>query len=192
MQKSDFVQTAVVSVAIVLFLLPTLILTGLYYKIPFMPVSLFITIPVVSIIGMVIANMLGKKITILWQFAKFALVGVLNTAIDFGVLNSLIIMTKIASGIGIIPLNIISFSAATANSYYWNKKWVFGVNKSSFIVFIAVTLIGLGMNTGVVYVLTTFVPPMFVSSEALWANFAKVLATVLSLIWNFVGYRLVV
>lgn len=191
MKKSDFIQTIIVSFAIVLFLLPTLFLTGFYYKIPFAPVSLFVLIPV-AVAGMAIANLLGKKISILWQFAKFALVGVLNTAIDFGILNSLIIATNIAGGAGIIPLNVISFSTATANSYYWNKKWVFGVNKSSFIVFLAVTLIGLGINTGVVYVLTTFVSPIFVTSGALWANFAKVLATILSLIWNFIGYRLVV
>ncbi len=192
MPKSDLIQTVIVSLAIVLFLLPTLFLTGFYYKIPFVPISLLIVIPILAVVGMTVANLLGKKITILWQFAKFALVGVLNTAIDFGVLNSLIIVTKIAGGAGIIPLNVISFSTATANSYYWNKKWVFGVNKSSFVVFLAVTLIGLGINTGVVYALTTFVSPVFVTSSVLWANFAKVLATILSLIWNFVGYRLVV
>ena len=79
------------------------------------------------------------------------------------------------------------------NSFYWNKDWVFGSRKkASFATFIVITLIGLGINTGTVFILTTFVPALFGLSETLWANLAKVLATVLSLVWNFSGYKLVV
>jgi len=53
-------------------------------------------------------------------------------------------------------------------------------------------LIGLAINSGIVYAITTFVPPTFVDSQKLWANLAKVLATGISLVWNFTGYRLIV
>jgi putative flippase GtrA len=192
MPKKDLLLSFIASLITAAFLVPTLINTDYYQKIPFIFAILFVVFPVATIIGTYIAYILGRKLAIFWQLAKFALVGVLNTAIDFGILNALIFTTGITSGIGIIPLNVASFSTAIVNSYFWNKKWVFGASKGSFVVFVVVTLIGLGINTGVVFALTTFVPPVFVTSETLWANLAKVLATALSLIWNFAGYRLIV
>ena len=192
MPKRDLSLSLLASLLTAAFLLPTLINTGSYEAIAYAPILLFVAFPVVAVTGMSVSYFLGKRLRVLWQLGKFGLVGVLNTAIDFGILNSLIFVTKITGGVGIIPLNIISFSTAIINSYFWNKKWVFGVNKASFVVFVVVTLIGLGINTGVVYFLTTFVSPIIVNSDTLWANFAKVLATLLSLVWNFAGYRLIV
>lgn len=176
-----------------IFLLPTLINTNVFKKIPFPYVFLFIAFPAVVLTGMLVAKLLGKKIAVFWQLAKFGLVGVLNTAIDFGILNFLISVTQVASGPFIIAMNATSFSAAVVNSYFWNKEWVFsGSKKSSFLVFAVVSVIGIAINSGVVFGLTTFAKPVFVSSPTLWANLAKVLATGLSLVWNFLGYKLVV
>jgi|SRR3989344_951701 len=176
-----------------LFLLPTLINTGLYSRLPISPILLFALLPIAATLGMVSASFLGRKIRILWQFAKFGLVGMLNTAIDFGILNLLIATTGVTSGVGIILINATSFSTAVVNSYFWNKDWVFaGGRRANFITFFVVTLIGLLINTFIVYVLTTFVTPVLVGSDRLWANFAKVLATAFSLIWNFSGYKLIV
>jgi putative flippase GtrA len=142
---------------------------------------------------MQIAHRIGKKYSFLWQIAKFAFVGVLNTAIDFGVLNALIALTSITAGIAIIGLNAISFSIAVINSYFWNKRWVFSLGKKgNFVTFLTVTLIGLSINTGTVYILTTYLGPDSTSSQTQWANLAKVIATCFSLIWNFVGYKLIV
>ncbi|OGD95445.1 hypothetical protein A3F02_03265 [Candidatus Curtissbacteria bacterium RIFCSPHIGHO2_12_FULL_38_9b] len=142
---------------------------------------------------MIVVSFAAKRFGLLWQFSKFALVGVLNTAIDFGILNLMILLTGITSGIGIIPLNIVSFSAAVTNSFFWNKKWVFQSPKeANFITFFVITLIGLVINSSIVYIITTFVPPVFVESETLWANLAKVLATGVALFWNFTGYKLIV
>ena len=178
---------------IALFLLPTLINTGLYSRLPISPILLFALLPIAATLGMVSASFLGRKIRILWQFAKFGLVGVLNTSIDFGVLNLLIAMMGVTSGVGIILINATSFSTAVGNSYFWNKDWVFPEGKkANFVTFVVVTLIGLSINTLIVYGLTTYVSPILVGSDKLWANFAKVLATLLSLIWNFTGYKLIV
>ena len=178
-----------------LFLLPVLINTNLYSKLPptlLFPI-LFVALPILSAVGLAFAGLISKKIPLLWQFSKFALVGVLNTAIDFGILNLLIFVTGIASGLAIIPLNAVSFSTAIVNSFFWNEKWVFKAKKeANFITFVVVTLIGLAINSAIVYTITTYVPPTFVDSQTLWANLAKVLATGISLIWNFAGYRLIV
>ena len=189
----DFYFSLAAAFLTALFLLPTLINTGIYNRLPASPIVLFTLFPIVTIAGMLVASFLGRMISIFWQFAKFGLVGVLNTAIDFGILNLLIAISGVTSGIGIILINATSFSAAVLNSYFWNKDWVFsGGKKANFASFLGVTLIGLSINSLVVYALTTYVSPILVDSDKLWANFAKVLATALSLIWNFMGYKLVV
>ena len=138
--------------------------------------------------------MLSKKT--INQFSKFIVIGLMNTAIDFAILNSLMWWTGIYSGASIILLNIVSFSIAVFNSYFWNKYWTFKdldkVEAKEFSQFILVTLIGLAINSSIVYGITTLVSPMFGISPELWANLAKVAATGFSLIWNFIGYKFVV
>lgn len=58
--------------------------------------------------------------------------------------------------------------------------------------FVFFTLIGMAINTGVVYILTSFISPIFGLSTLLWANFAKALATFITLFWNFSIYKFVV
>jgi len=195
MQKEDLGYSFAIGLVVGLFLLPILVNTDLYSKLSpsILFAILFAGLPVIFAVGLAFAGVISKKIPLLWQFSKFAQVGVLNTAIDFGILNLLIFVTGITSGLSIIPLNAVSFSLAIINSFFWNEKWVFKAKKeANFITFVAVTLIGLAINSGIVYVISTFVPPVFVDSQKLWTNLAKVLATGVSLIWNFMGYRLVV
>ncbi|OGD86369.1 hypothetical protein A2870_00630 [Candidatus Curtissbacteria bacterium RIFCSPHIGHO2_01_FULL_41_11] len=192
MSKKDSLLSAAAGLGVAVFLVPTLLNTNIGSKIPLFPLSL-LALPVFTYGGMFVASIIGRSFPILWQLAKFALVGVLNTAIDFGALNFLIARTGVVSGPLIIALNATSFSLAVINSYFWNKGWVFPEGKkSNFLTFFAVTLVGLAINSGVVFILTTFVSPVFVTSSKLWANLAKVLATGLSLVWNFLGYRLIV
>ncbi|MCR4324523.1 MAG: GtrA family protein [Candidatus Curtissbacteria bacterium] len=192
MPRRDLLYAASVSILTTVFLFPTLINTGSLDKLPLSPILILAAYPLLATFGTFVAYFLGKRLAILWQFSKFALVGVCNTAIDFGILNLLILVTNITSGVRIIPLNITSYSIALLNSYFWNKRWVFSASKGSFLAFVAVTLVGLGINTGIVFALTTFADPMFGLDETLWANLAKVFATVISLVWNFMGYRIIV
>ncbi len=138
--------------------------------------------------------MLSKKT--INQFSKFIVIGFMNTAIDFAILNFLMWWTGIYSGASIILLNIISFSIAVFNSYFWNKYWTFRdldkIEAKEFSQFILVTLIGLAINSSIVYGITTLISPMFGISPELWANLAKAAATGFSLIWNFIGYKFIV
>lgn len=193
MTKKELFLSLAAAVLAAIFLVPTLINTGYYYKIPFVNLILFIALPILVVVGMSIANFIGKRILLIWQVSKFGLVGVLNTAIDFGILNFLILQTNFTQGGGIGLINVPSFSAAIINSYFWNRKWVFeGAKQGNFFTFVAVTVIGLLINTTVVIVITTFIPPMFNLSPTLWANVAKVFATGFSMVWNFSGYKIIV
>ncbi len=129
------------------------------------------------------------------QFSKFIIVGGVNTGIDFLVLNILIYITGITAGIELFVLNSISFSVAVVNSYFMNKRWTFqdktraAQDPIKFSQFFAVSVVGIIINGLVLTGITTGITPLFGLSAVLWANIAKLMATGISLIWNFVGYK---
>ena len=86
------------------------------------------------------------------RFVKFGIVGVINTLVNwiiFFILNAL--------GMYYILANIIAYILGTVNSYLWNTLWVFKykdkASTETTIKFIILNLIGLGLNTGILYVL---------------------------------------
>lgn len=131
------------------------------------------------------------------QFGKFFVVGILNTGLDFLVLNLLMWITQTYKGTPIVIFGTISFSVAVINSYFLNKYWTFGDQSKTqapqqFVKFLSVAIVGLVLNNSIIYFITTLVNPIFGLSPVLWANFAKAMATGVVLAWNFVGYKLFV
>lgn len=193
MLKKDLRTAFTISLLISLALLPTLYTTNVYNRLPFPIWSIFIIFPLLVLLGIYIATLLAKTFPVVLQFAKFALVGLSNTSVDFGLLNLLLFLTNTTGGINVIPINAISFSVAILNSYFWNKRWVFKEGKNgNFIIFLVITIFSLIINTGIVYLITNFVEPIGNLSSTLWINLAKVLATGISLCLNFFGYKLIV
>lgn len=131
------------------------------------------------------------------QFGKFVIVGVVNTGIDFAVLNLLMFLTGITTSWYFSLFKGISFIAAVINSYFLNKFWTFKERKttelgSQMTQFFIVSLIGLGINVFVASSVVNLLPrPSFISST-LWANIGTLTATGVALIWNFIGYRVFV
>lgn len=86
------------------------------------------------------------------RFIKFGMVGVINTLVNW-------IIFFILNGLGMyyILANIIAYILGTVNSYLWNTLWVFKykdkASTETTIKFIILNLIGLGLNTGILYVL---------------------------------------
>ena len=193
MKKSDIIASLILGEIVAIFLF--FILRGLGF-ILFPLGILFIVLPIFALIGIWVAFLIGRKISVVFQFAKYATVGFANTAVDFGVLNFLMWSTDIYKGKEIFFLNSISFLVAVTHSYAWNKLWTFRAQEKDvggqFVQFLGVTLIGLLINGGIVYTITTWISPMFGVSIEVWANIAKVVATAVSLIWNFIGYKFIV
>ena len=65
-----------------------------------------------------------------FEFSKFAVVGVLNSGVDFGILNALMLITGLSSGAGFLAFKSISVTLGVINSYLWNKYWTFETSKS--------------------------------------------------------------
>ncbi|MBS4014772.1 MAG: GtrA family protein, partial [Bacteroidetes bacterium] len=56
--------------------------------------------------------------------------------------------------------------------------------------FIFLTLIGMILNSTILYILTSFVTPPLALSSVVWANIAKAMATIIILFWNFFVYKI--
>jgi len=130
------------------------------------------------------------------QFSKFVLIGMLNTGIDFAVLNLLMRLFSVYEGSSIIPIKAVAFFTANINSYFCNKYWTFRQEQKKNISqeygkFLIISAIALGIHLMVIYSITTLIPPILMSKE-LWANFANIVAVGLALIWNFIGYKFLV
>ena len=159
----------------------------------FLPVVL----PLIVLAGMYVAFLIGRWAGIIWQLAKFAASGALNTLADWGVLNLLIFITGIATGYYYSLFKAISFIVGAINSYLWNKYWTFDAGNSKnvgkeFVQFFIVSLIGFGINVGVASFIVNYLQAPAGISLKLWANAGAAAGSVAALIWNFLGYKLIV
>jgi len=154
---------------------------------------LSIIFPIIFLSGILLAKFLSRTIKAIYQFIKFIEVGILSTAIDFGILNLLIWITGITGGLIIAPLNATPFLVSSTNSYFLNKSWTFQSKESAwgkkFPKFLIISGIGLGINTGIVVLGTSLISPLLGLSSGAWVNLMKVLATSVSMTWNFLGYK---
>jgi putative flippase GtrA len=126
--------------------------------------------------------------------AKFLMVGVMNTGIDFFVFNALIAVTGFDQGFPVVLFKSISFLCALFNSYELNRLWTFGGEAAAsrsakeFGRFTAVTIVGFLVNVGTVAAVLGIAAPALGFSHVQWDNIAAFVATFVSLAWNFAGY----
>ncbi len=206
-----------------------------------------------------LTDLLRRK-PIIVQILRFGAIGAINTALDFIILNFVTKTFHIDTGLSLGALNVISFTAAVIQSYFWNKAWAFSEssglsifqnfyrlvlvgglgaiafaavvigaaynayniyfllilvafiimefilwhafglsasgNKSSnqFASFIIVSLVGLLINSAIVVMASKVITPYLefsINADTI-KNVAKILATLVSLVWNFIGYKLIV
>jgi putative flippase GtrA len=140
------------------------------------------------------------------RFLKFCVVGVIGTAIDFGIFNLL----HNVLGWNHILSNTLSVTAAIVNNYIWNLYWVYPETRGrqgtkKFVQFIIVSISAWALNTGILWsserwlfgtnglfsgLVGTAAQMLDAEHEVLSSNAAKVLATGIVLFWNFFVNRL--
>ncbi len=168
-------------------------LAGLSQYLNYLP----IVFPLLCIVGLFAAYLLSKVIPVLYQIAKFVLVGGFNFLLDMAVLNFLVFATGIASGIIQTGFKSVSFFIAVINSYLLNKYWTFKRESDEsaskeFLQFVIVSLIGMFINASVDYVFVNMVSPFGGMPLKTWAQFSAVLAAAVGMFWNFLGYKFIV
>lgn len=158
-------------------------------------------------IGLRIAFLIGQKIAVVYQLAKFVVIGVGNVLVDLGVLS---LITMIFSSyfkieakdamIGVVTFyslyKSISFIVANINSYFWNKYWTFDQGekkqtKSEFVQFFAVSVVGFMINVFVASVVFKMILGSLVGMTGGQLGLIGAMAgSIAGLAWNFIGYKL--
>ena len=117
-------------------------------------------------------NMIGKIV-------RFAVVGLAGAAIDFGftyLFKEILKVNKFVS-------NAIGFTMAATFCFFLNKYWTYQSQSplawKEYLIFIAVSLVGLGINSLVLYLL----------NEKAKMNFywGKCFAIAVAAVWNFLA-----
>lgn len=143
------------------------------------------------------------------SLAKFGLVGILNTAVDFIIFN---ILTNKKVGLKKVPANLISTSVAMLISFTLNRGFVFKATGGNIYIqsaeFFAVTAFGLYVLQNIViwFLLDVWQWPVnvawkivrlikldtYMGEEFVRKNTAKAAATLVSLTWNYLMFSFIV
>ena len=134
------------------------------------------------------------------QFFKFSIVGFMNTALDFSVLNLLILIFGLRGSV----IRYVIFTAAAVlisftNSFIWNKNWTFRSNtpvgriKKEFLLFFLIAGTGMLWNittATAVYATIEYVFPSI--PDLISANAGALSALIVVILWDFLGYKYIV
>ncbi|MFC5702925.1 GtrA family protein [Cohnella faecalis] len=114
------------------------------------------------------------------KLVKYALVGGMNSGVDFAVFVSLVY----AAGMTSLWAQVLSYTAGLLNSYFWNRRWTFGVKRKQtvgeMVRFIVVNGLSFGVATAVLLLLEHW---------GFGSIFAKIVSFVFGLVVNYAGYR---
>ena len=122
---------------------------------------------------------------------RYGIVGVANTALDF-----ILLFLFVHLGINRIVANYFSTGIALVFSFFVNKSFTFketdGNAKKQFIYFLIITAIGLWVIQPFIIWGVTSILDMHITSAAAVLFIAKCIASVATLIWNYLFYSRVV
>ena len=118
------------------------------------------------------------KKSIYKQILLFLVVGIMATVIDWVTYYFLCNVFSLSPYIS----NILSFSISVLFNYMASAKWVFDFKKGSFMTFIIYSIIGL--------LLTELLLFIFIELLNLNKMLSKILATIITMIFNFLTRKL--
>ncbi|MFA6495183.1 MAG: GtrA family protein [Candidatus Paceibacterota bacterium] len=162
-----------------------------------MIVGLIIFFAVFAVVALAVAAYLSRWFPAFLQIAKFAAVGAFNTFLDWGVLGMLTVFFGTTIGVGYALAKGTSFTISNVGSYFWNKYWTFDAGGASHVgrevvAFITVSVIGLVINVAISSVVVNVITPPDLFTPQRWGMVGAAVATLASLVWNFVGYKFIV
>lgn len=126
------------------------------------------------------------------RFGRFALVGATSTLLDFGILFLLKSL-----GMPAIFANICSTTLSFLFNFTANKKYTFKTTGTNvvreMILFVVFALIGLwGLQSIVIHFTLDPLTNIFWNNKNIGLITSKLLATVVSLTWNYITYSRIV
>ncbi len=129
------------------------------------------------------------------RFLRFAIVGIIGTVIDFGILNLLNQVFRVE----ILLAQAVSFSAAVVSNFTWNRLWTYPESRTKsmslqLVQFAIVSVIGLGIRTLIFNSLDkaliaisrqVFPSNFFLKPEVIGHNLSLAIVIIIILFWNF-------
>lgn len=119
------------------------------------------------------------KWEVLMKFIKFGVVGISGIALDFGITYLCKEILKIQKYVA----NAIGFTTAASTNYILNRIWTFHSTDPAIFLqyskFLIISLVGLGINTLVLWILVSRYKKHFYLS--------KLFAVAVVMIWNFLA-----
>jgi putative flippase GtrA len=117
------------------------------------------------------------------ELAKFGIIGVFNTALDFAVWNVLIF-------IGPLKAQVVATVVSASCSYFMNRQWTFRHRARSglrreYLLFFGFNAIGLAITAGILAIAAYG----FGTDDRLTLNVVKVFAIVVATVFRFWAYR---
>ncbi len=199
-RPSDILAALIAGLGIAALIRVVLHSAGIQLPLPVADGWFLLLLPLGAMGGIGVTAWFKPRQPVLFEIAKFGLVGALNTAIDLGLLNVLMGVTGIFRGSLFPLLKASSFLTAVTNSYFWNRYWTFGSRGAGatrpavgqFLLFAMVALGGLSLNVTVTTVLVNFLALPGGWEPAQWANLAAGVALVFAATWDFLAYKFIV
>jgi putative flippase GtrA len=132
------------------------------------------------------------------RFFRFAIVGSIGAVVDFGILNLLTIVFSVPA----VYSSIVSFIAAVASNFTWNRHWTYPDSRSKpvskqLVQFVVVSVIGLGIRTPLFAFLERELTRVFAQWSLFRAvnpgfvahNVALAVVILVVMMWNFIANR---
>ena len=125
------------------------------------------------------------------QLVKFGLVGLSSTAVNFAVLNLMLIALHQNRYVAVT----VAFLVSVVNGYFWNKRWTFRAAPAKavhtqFTQFLLVNAVSWGLDLLFVRLISVPLEHDFHISMVKATNLAQLVATGVLVFWNFFANRL--
>lgn len=132
------------------------------------------------------------------RFAKFSLVGITGTIVDFGVMNVL----RLVGDLPLVWAQGISFICAVINNFLWNRYWTYPESRSrnaskQLIQFLIINVIGIliriplvpWFDKNIINFLNNWDLSMPVKNSVISQNIALAWSIIIVLFWNYFANR---
>ncbi len=127
------------------------------------------------------------------QFARFSVVGILNTLIDVTMLNMLLWRYPTHSAKLLLVYNSCAYCLGALNSFCLNKYWTFkqryALTGGEIVRFAVVSITGILCSDSILWLVARFLHPLIINN-LLWANISKGIAIVGTMTLSYLGMRL--
>ena len=128
------------------------------------------------------------------QFFGYGAVGLLNTALNFLLINTAIFLTGITSGALFLTFSFAVFCVVVLHSFFWNRYLIFKRENPAkahreYLNFFLVSGVSALISLFILHMMVDIIGAQWGISAHLWANVAITVTIPSAVVCNFLGYK---